>query len=157
MQNLEKTNADMHALAERFRLIRIEEHQIMDQLAVAMSGLANEFPDLMSKEMVASIEGAVGGWASYVLGERTVPGGRFHEYWSRRLGCEPKKLTYDFGSQSGYLEMMDRECCDMGRCIALFEAIDPHAHVIVTANNGGRDTVYTKRDDKWTAKLPVSE
>jgi hypothetical protein len=71
--------------------------------------------------------------------------------WDKRLRCNVRSLTYDFGSQTGQLYLTDFDCCDMGGCISIFEAIDPRVTEIKTYSVAKGDLTYRKRGAKWVA------
>lgn len=68
------------------------------------------------------------------------------------LMCEVKSLEYDFKSRTGILYMPPVNCCDMGGCIKLFEAIDPKVSTIRTIAGDRQDTIYFLTASGWEAR-----
>jgi hypothetical protein len=79
--------------------------------------------------------------------DTTVPKFRF----DHRLLCYVKRLTYEFNTRTGRLDMPEHNCCDMTGAIALFQAIDPKVRFIETFAGGVSDTSYRRQGDKWEA------
>jgi hypothetical protein len=71
--------------------------------------------------------------------------------FDRRLRCNVERLTYDFHTRTGQLDMPEHSCCDMTGAIGLFQAIDPKVRFIETFAGGVSDTTYRRQGDQWQA------
>jgi len=80
--------------------------------------------------------------------------GASEDRWDERLVCYVVSLAYDFRGRTGRLDMIAHNCCDMGRCVAIFRGIDPEVAVIETYAGGERDTIFRKQGKEWRAFLP---
>jgi len=69
----------------------------------------------------------------------------------KEIMCHPLRVTYDFNTRSGVLEMAEGDCCDMAGCIALFSRIDPNVQHIQTVAGSSLDTAYQRKGEKWRA------
>lgn len=71
-------------------------------------------------------------------------------YFDRALQCRVERIAYDIKTRTGYIDLPEGSCTDMGGAIALFEAIDPEVRTIYAG-----DTAYSW-DGRWDA-LSVTE
>ena len=72
--------------------------------------------------------------------------------FNEELQCTPIRLGYDFVRHVGTLNLMRDERCDMARCIALFERIDPRVERINTFSGGDRTGYYYRVAGEWRAE-----
>ena len=70
---------------------------------------------------------------------------------NKQLMCSVTSLVYDFSGYCGYIFFPEYDCCDMGGCINMFEAIDPDISQIITFSGHKPDTIYCKKDGEWKA------
>lgn len=72
--------------------------------------------------------------------------------YHRGTQCDAHRVTYDFKTRSGRLDIGNGGCCDMSGCISLFQQIDPAVASITTYSDGDIDTIYTRTAGKWSAR-----
>jgi hypothetical protein len=65
------------------------------------------------------------------------------------------RLTYDYSSRVGRLDMVEGQSCDMSGCIDTFTSIDDRVQRIETFAGGEPDTVYVRKRDDWSALSPA--
>jgi hypothetical protein len=73
--------------------------------------------------------------------------------WDERLKCSVRRLTYDFDTQTGELNLPPHQSCDMGGCVELFLGIDPKVKTISTFAGDQPDTFYKRKGKEWKAYL----
>lgn len=65
------------------------------------------------------------------------------------LVCEVGRISYDFGSRTGRIDVAAGQTSDMGGCIRLFLRIDADVEVIIETAEGEPDTTFTRVTGKW--------
>src|SRR5438093_1079447 len=75
----------------------------------------------------------------------------FHE----GVRCFVDKVSYDFRSSTGRIDMPEGSCTDMAGAIDLIRGIDPEARRIETFAGGKPDTSYLRdvKGDRWRAVM----
>ncbi len=67
------------------------------------------------------------------------------EHFDRGLMCRVERLTYDLKTRTGYLNLPEGSCTDMGGAIELFQGIDAEVQAILAG-----DTCYLRQSDgEW--------
>jgi hypothetical protein len=62
-----------------------------------------------------------------------------------------QRITYDWTTRTGRVDMPAYCCVDMSGCVAFFEALDPEVGCIETFAGPLPDTYYVRTGRRWTA------
>lgn len=77
-------------------------------------------------------------------------------YFHKQLQCCVRRVSYDFESKAGRVDMVDGSCTDYTGCIEFFKALDPDVTLIETFAGGQKPvTRYERVANKWIANLPA--
>ena len=67
--------------------------------------------------------------------------------------CEVTRISYDFDTRIGRVDMAESTCVDMSGCLGFFERIDPNVELIETFAGLKSDTIYKRGANGWDVAL----
>lgn len=75
------------------------------------------------------------------------------EHFDTRLMCRVDRIAYDLKTRTGYLDLPDGSCTDMGGAIELFQGIDAEVRLILA----GDICYFRLADGTWQAGVVAEE